>query len=107
MDLSALGFGEVDLEDIGQIVEVVKALAPLADVFAPLGDTLVETLFKFTPAIRKIADAFGDYQADRQIAIFKKLKEGGFTNDQAFQLVISSKPDYTDIANKIKNIKIG
>lgn len=87
-------------EDIEKILEYIG----IAKEAGPIVDAVMFLLQDYGKHLKIIFDAIGDYQTERQIKNYKNLVEGGFSEEQAYTLVLSRKES---LANLVSNINIG
>lgn len=100
------------LEDLGEMLSdlggtedleaYIDALMPLAEAYVPIADGAVEVIFKYTPVLRKLFDALGDYQLERYAVGMNYLVGQGFSRAEAMQVLLANVQNMSNILQNIK-----
>jgi hypothetical protein len=75
---------EEDLKKLREYFELAKS-------FAPLADEVLEVIFAYGPALRKLMDSIVDYQVFRTALTIKQFESLGMSRQEAIMLTINNK----------------
>lgn len=87
-----------DIKEIAGYMELAKQLAPLAD-------DVVETLFTYGPAIKKLFGAWADFNRATNKAAFDFYIGQDFTREEALLLVVNTNHSLRQLMQNIGKTK--
>lgn len=76
-------YQDLDAESIGELVKLIAAAKPIAELVA-------DTLHAYSPTFKKVVEPLQDWYVSRRVKAIKAYEEAGLTKDQAVLLTISS-----------------
>lgn len=89
------------LEKVGALKDAEEAMAYI-EMAKPLVELGINTLFEFTPQLRRIMEAMVDASTDFRIrAIARYQAKGGFTKEEAMWLAVS---DLTKLSERLQSV---
>lgn len=92
---------KLSVEEIEEIIGYVQ----IAKQFAPIADDVVETVFAFSPALKRLADALLGWVRESTVSTFQFYLDKRFSREEAMMLTIDARVSFQVLAQNKSNNK--